>query len=131
MNPGGFITVYLFISSSVRLPIYSFLYLFQGHVIMRLSPPRNVAFPATVKKKLLSASVFIFFICVICVILFTSDSTVLVWRGPGHCDHHTLLPSSRVSTTITIFYGQLRLLTQGELTDPSLDTLFTATTTIC
>ena len=111
-NSGGFITVYLFISSSVRLPIYSFLYLFQEHVTMRLSPPRNVAFPATVKKKLLSASVFIFFICVICVILFTSDSTVLVWRGPGHCDHHTLLPSSRVSTGITGFYGWLHLLTQ-------------------
>ena len=32
---------------------------------------------------------------------------------------------------ITGYYGRLRLLTQGQLTDPSLNFPFTKTTTIC
>ena len=34
-------------------------------------------------------------------------------------------------TYITGYYGRLRLLTQGQLTDPSLNSLFIQTTSIC
>ena len=75
-----------------RLPVFSLP--ISEPLTMKFSPPRSIPLHATVKKKLLSASVFVVLICVICVILFASDSSVLVWRDSKYCDHRTLLPSS-------------------------------------
>ena len=36
-----------------------------------------------------------------------------------------------LKVNITGYYGRLRLLTRGQLTGPSLNSLFTKTTTIC